>query len=783
MDQVRAVVPLALYLALFQILILRQLVDDSWLITGGLFAVIVGLMLFMEGLKLGLMPFGELIGHTLPRKSPLPLVLFITLLLGIGVTFAEPAIGALKAAGQNVSPERAPYLWVLLNQWTGALVLVIGASVGLAAVLGTLRFLYGWSLKPLIYASLVPVLGLTLYGATDPELAKVLGLAWDAGAVTTGPVTVPLVLSLGIGIAAAAGKGDSGLSGFGIVTLASLFPILGVLLLALYVAATLTPAEIIAAAAAAAGTGSAALAWYERSPGVEVILGLRAILPLVLFLFLILKLVLKETLPRPREIWLGIGLTVLGMCIFNLGLTYGLSKLGGSAGSLVPAAFMEVPAADGSPLYRYGVGLILALVFAWVLGFGATIAEPALNALGVTAEQLTNGFFKKRMLILAVSVGVACGIALGLTKLIFDLPLVWLIVPPYLIAAPADRRVVGGVRERRLGQRRGHHGSHHGAAGARHGDRVRQRDPGRRGVRHPLPGLHRPHHQRAADGPVGTGEGRAAGAGGQCRAHDRSSAGGPITAMKADKITYLTDVALITCIVSAGRGDAVIQAAQAMGAVGCPGLPRPGHRSAGTARAARHRDRGGEGCRQHPGRHRLPGRGLRGGVPCRGAQQPRRRAGLYHADREDGDLHPPRDPRADPGPRGPGMSAGAADAEAPAPSRQVGSRSAKLISCILPDDGTERRLLRWLRDQGITRANSVYCRGHSVLREAKARRGKLPEPELVRLVTIVVDADEADALFDRIYAQADIHRPGGGAPDHDAADLRHALRAAGGGRR
>ena len=432
MDQLKAVAPLALYLALFQLLILRQLVEDSWLITGGLFAVIVGLMCFMEGLKLGLMPFGELIGHTLPRKSPLPLVLFITLLLGIGVTFAEPAIGALQAAGQNVSPERAPYLWILLNQWSGALVLVIGASVGLAAVLGTLRFLYGWSLKPLIYGSLVPVLGLTLYGAGDPELAKVMGLAWDAGAVTTGPVTVPLVLSLGIGIAAAAGRGDSGLSGFGIVTLASLFPVIGVLLLAFYVAGTTTPAEVLAAAAAGPQLGT--LAWYERSPTIEVILGLRAILPLVLFLFIILRLVLKADLPRPREIFLGIGLTVIGMCLFNLGLTYGLSALGGSAGSLVPAAFMEIPAAAGSPLYVYAVGLTLALVFAWVLGFGATIAEPALNALGVTAEQLTNGFFRKRTLILAVSVGVACGIALGITKLIFDLPLVWLIVPPYLFA-------------------------------------------------------------------------------------------------------------------------------------------------------------------------------------------------------------------------------------------------------------------------------------------------------------------------------------------------------------
>ncbi|UHD18038.1 DUF1538 domain-containing protein [Thiocapsa bogorovii] len=435
MDQVKAVVPLGLYLALFQVLILRQLVADSWLISAGLFAVIVGLMFFMEGLKLGLMPFGEVIGHSLPRKSPLPLVLFITLLLGIGVTFAEPAIGALQAAGQNVSPERAPYLWVLLNQWSGALVLVIGASVGLAAVLGTLRFLYGWSLKPLIYAALVPVIGLTLYGAGDPELAKVLGLAWDAGAVTTGPVTVPLVLALGIGIAAAAGRGDSGLSGFGIVTLASLFPIIGVLLLTFYVAGTVRPAEVLAAATAAAAMPAEALAWYERSPGVEIVLGLRAILPLVIFLFLILKLVLKEPLPRPREMWLGIGLTVLGMCLFNLGLTYGLSMLGGGAGALVPAAFMQVPGAAGSPLYVYAVGLTLALVFAWVLGFGATIAEPALNALGVTAEQLTNGFFKKRTLILAVSVGVACGIALGLTKLIFDLPLAWLVVPPYLLAA------------------------------------------------------------------------------------------------------------------------------------------------------------------------------------------------------------------------------------------------------------------------------------------------------------------------------------------------------------
>ena len=434
MEQFKAVVPLAAYLALFQILFLRHLVEDSWIVVGGLFAVIVGLMLFMEGLKLGLMPFGTVIGSTLPRKSPLPLVLLITLLLGIGVTFAEPAIGALKAAGQNVSVELAPYLYALLNQYADQLVLVVGFSVGAAAVLGTLRFIYGWSLKPLIFVSLVLVLSLSVFCALDPELNKVLGLAWDAGAVTTGPVTVPLVLSLGIGIATAAGKGGNQLSGFGIVTLASLFPIFGVMCLLVYVSFVTSPAEIIQVAKLASAQAAAVPAWYETSPGEEIVLGIRAILPLVVFLLFVLKIVLKESLKNSAEIYLGIALTIIGMCIFNIGLTYGLSKLGGSAGSLVPIAFMEIDGIEISPVYMYMVGLILALAFAWVLGFGATFAEPALNALGITAETLTNGVFKKKTLIYAVSTGVAFGIATGLAKLIFDLPLIWLIVPGYLLA-------------------------------------------------------------------------------------------------------------------------------------------------------------------------------------------------------------------------------------------------------------------------------------------------------------------------------------------------------------
>ena len=431
-EQVKAVFPLAIYLILFQILILRQPVQEAVLITGGLGAVILGLMVFMEGLKLGLMPFGEVIGTNLPKKSPLPVVLLIAFLLGIGVTFAEPAIGALQAVGSIVDVEKAPFLSTLLGEWAGTLVLMVGMGVGLAAVLGTARFLYNWSLKPMIYMALVPTISLTVYCMSNPELAKILGLAWDCGAVTTGPVTVPLVLALGIGIAASGGKGESSLSGFGIVTLASLFPIIAVLCLAIYVSTVTTPEAIIAAAKASTAIASVPL-WHELTPWAEIKGGAQAIIPLVIFLFLVLKLVLREKVQEAGILTYGLVLCVTGMMIFNVGLSYGLAKLGEQSGSMVPAAFNAIPAVAGSPLYTYALGIFIAGMFAWLLGFGATLAEPALNALGQTVETLTNGSFKKNTLMMAVSIGVGFGLTLGVMKIIFEWPIAYMVIIGYTI--------------------------------------------------------------------------------------------------------------------------------------------------------------------------------------------------------------------------------------------------------------------------------------------------------------------------------------------------------------
>jgi hypothetical protein len=173
--------------------------------------------------------------------------------------------------------------------------------------------------------------------------------------------------------------------------------------------------------------------WYEKTPFPEIIGGVRAILPLIVFLFIVMKLVLREKIREAGLLTYGITLAIIGMCVFNMGLTHGLARLGDQSGGLVPAAFAAIEQVPDSPLYMVSLGIGIAILFAWFLGFGATLAEPALNALGKTVQNLTNGAFKKSLLMYAVSFGVACGLALGVLKMIFDFHLAYLLLPGYTI--------------------------------------------------------------------------------------------------------------------------------------------------------------------------------------------------------------------------------------------------------------------------------------------------------------------------------------------------------------
>eukprot|EP01062_Namystynia_karyoxenos_P059484 TRINITY_DN50927_c0_g1_i1.p1 TRINITY_DN50927_c0_g1~~TRINITY_DN50927_c0_g1_i1.p1 ORF type:complete len:787 (+),score=181.44 TRINITY_DN50927_c0_g1_i1:89-2362(+) len=462
----RVVGAIAAYLLFCSIVLLQHPVPDDVKplpLGAGFICTVFGLALFLEGLRFGVMPLGEAVGTMLPQKASLAVTLLVALVLGVGVTFAEPAVGALEAVGKSVDGLRTPYLWYLLNHWNPGLIAAVGTGVGAAAVIGVLRFLRGWPFKrPLWWALSATLLVTFAFAVLQPEGADgIIALAWDCGAVTTGPVTVPIVLALGVGVVAASGQVTTPLASFGLVTLASLLPVIFVTLLAVLLIAVKPVSDIVElvmdeqdAPADIAGISSAKahphLGQHQHlgSPLAETVSACRALLPLVTFLSLVLVLGLKQRLPtivlteqpghppvRAVSVWPGLVAALLGLVIFNIGLTHGLAPLGQFAGAALPAAFSKVDGVRPSPLLPKALGVACVLIFLFILGIGATMAEPALAALGLTVARLTNGRFPKQVVQVAVPVGVALGLVSGAVKLLDGINVAYLVLPLYPAAA------------------------------------------------------------------------------------------------------------------------------------------------------------------------------------------------------------------------------------------------------------------------------------------------------------------------------------------------------------
>jgi hypothetical protein len=578
-EQIKSVSFIIIYLIVFQVAILRVPLSNAAATAGGIALVIFGLAFFLEGLILGLMPVGERVGVKLPAKAGIIIISVFGLILGFGATLAEPAISALKSAGATVTAWDSPLLFMLLGRYSGLLVLSVGLGVGVAVALGMCRFYFKWSIKPIIFIIIPILLILSLYASFDDKLSKIIGLAWDCGAVTTGAVTVPLVLALGIGVSRASGKGKGSSGGFGIVMLASAFPILAVMILgfvlsfkvpdptteslffsregrsnalklfeneqqlvkhafthgneearrALFIDEDLYRAELLSMAGdpekketylgetsfsnwlvqtASVSerkllseteffeTDNTKTSSFQKTLKEESVAGFRAVIPLSLLLVIVLMVFLREKLRYKDEVLLGIVFTLIGMTLLTSGIRLGLASLGGEVGAQLPRAFasedkyvdrliihdfdstlvFKTIAVDGmqrsffniyekdairpvefnqesfdsnnkiythvitqAPLFGSKLtilGIILVLVFAFGMGYGATMAEPALNALGITVEGITVGTVKRTQIVQVVSIGVGIGIVLGLSRILFDLPLIWLLIPSYALLLP-----------------------------------------------------------------------------------------------------------------------------------------------------------------------------------------------------------------------------------------------------------------------------------------------------------------------------------------------------------
>lgn len=588
LEQFKKISIIILYLVFFLTIVLKMPLYESGMIAVGLVIVIIGLAFFFEGIMLGLMPLGESLGLKLPKKAKLPFILVFSFILGVLATIAEPAVGALKANGIFVKAWEAPLLFVMLNKYSFLLVAAIGIGVGIAALIAMLKYFFSLSIKPILYVSITLLLIASIFAIFDKNLLYILGLAWDSGGITTGPVTVPLVVALGIGVSRIVSKTNSGLAGFGIVTLASLIPILTVLILGLFLSGRApepSPSEEFfdaqnkdkivsmfenkenAEIYILKNTGydtwlsyfsskdeitsyienlfsdtslsnkmfkdkNDLTAWIKNitdgelaslitSKYADIIdtkndeltdktksmfgyiikdvllenlkIAFFSIVPLIAFLFIVYVIFIREKLFDLDIIILGIVFSVVGLALFNFGKDLGFVKLGKQAGEGLPVAIKKIKLSEDKKVFKnfdidaiqksvkedgtiekffyykekgeyktmtfderyydsnkkiystdnlkgplFGEnniipGFVLILIFCFFMGYSATLAEPALNALAYTVEELTVGTFNKNLLIQSVSVGVGVGIMVGAIKILFDIPLIYLLIPPYIL--------------------------------------------------------------------------------------------------------------------------------------------------------------------------------------------------------------------------------------------------------------------------------------------------------------------------------------------------------------
>lgn len=218
--------PIMLVVFFFQVVVLQQPFPQLGEVVMGSFLVIIGLMLFVQGLEMGLFPIGEAMAHALARKGSVFWLLTFSFALGFSTTIAEPALIAVadEAARVASSSQFIETGEEAMKSYALGLRLSVALSVGLAILLGVLRILKGWPLHYLIIGGYVLVMLMTLVA---PE--EIVGIAYDAGGVTTSTITVPLVTALGVGLASVIKGRSPLLDGFGLIAFASLMPMIFVM--------------------------------------------------------------------------------------------------------------------------------------------------------------------------------------------------------------------------------------------------------------------------------------------------------------------------------------------------------------------------------------------------------------------------------------------------------------------------------------------------------------------------------------------------------------------------
>ena len=363
----------------------------------GAVLLILGIGLFNLGADLAMTPMGVHMGSGLSRQKKLGLLLVVCFIMGMLITVAEPDLQVL-----------AKQVGAVMNGTL--LIYCVGIGVGAFLVVSVLKIVFKRSLSQILMLFYMLLFALALMLVVSGN-GTLLPMAFDSGGVTTGPITVPFIMALGVGIAGILGDRRSKENSFGLVALCSVGPILAVLVLGIFSTSNMAyqvPDYTVSSNIFTAFLHTAG----HTAKEVAIALGM------IVACFVVCQLTFLR-LPKRRllRIAVGVGFTYIGLVIFLTGVNVGFMPVGYKLGTSMA-----------------GANKLLLVGFGLVTGVLVVLAEPAIHVLNAQVETITGGLVSKKSMMLGLCIGVGSAIALSMIRIIYDFSLVYYIIPGYFIS-------------------------------------------------------------------------------------------------------------------------------------------------------------------------------------------------------------------------------------------------------------------------------------------------------------------------------------------------------------
>jgi len=363
----------------------------------GAMMVMAGMMFFTLGAEMSMTPMGEKVGAQMTKSRKIWLIVALSFVLGFIITISEPDLQVLASQVPSIPNH--------------VLILAVAVGVALFLVLAILRMFIGVSLRSLLVGLYIAVFAMVIFVPADFR-----AVAFDSGGVTTGPMTVPFIMALGVGISAIRNDRAAADDSFGLVALCSVGPIIAVLLLGMIY----RPDDGSYVAGAIPQVGDSIELWNMFSHELPHYMAEIAIslLPIVVFFGLFQIVSLRLSGRNLGRILIGLVYTYIGLVLFLTGANVGFMPAGSYLGNVLASAE-----------YKY-----LLIPIGAVIGFFTVKAEPAVYVLNRQVEEITDGSISARAMGISLSLGVALSVALAMTRVLTGIPILWFLVPGYAIS-------------------------------------------------------------------------------------------------------------------------------------------------------------------------------------------------------------------------------------------------------------------------------------------------------------------------------------------------------------